>query len=644
MDTDCGVDNEIKPREPIRCKECGYRIMYKKRTKRKIEKKKQKLAELRRAREERKNALVDAQRRDGRDTSSTIDKKDLDELVASLVGDRSSTPTTGPESSPEQNTSAVLSSASQAKTLGDASFDSVPPSVERQAPTLTIQDFVIFESIPKEKVVYNKEIQTQESAFDEVEPVPEAGPPVTSKTKEAETTAVPEQVPEAQEPEPLVIRELTDDEKKVIIQSEHFVKFFDKSTKLVERALYDKYDILTDYTLSGDTPTDSNVTKGLKSVCSFFDERWSKNRSVTDVGWSPKYPELILAAYNKNNMAVNEPDGLVLIWNLHLPDRPEFVFHSQSDVMSATFSEFHPNLVIGGTYSGQIVIWDTRSKNLPVLKTPLSAAGHTHPVYSMTMVGTQNAHNIISSSTDGLVCSWQIDMLAQPQEMLELVHPSGSHVKTDEISVTTFGFPANETGTFWVGTEEGNVYQANRYDRAGSKVGINPFDTYVGHHGMVTSLSFHPLSGPIDFSDIFLTSSVDWTVKLWRVKSFSKPSISPQQITPIYSFEESDDYVYDVKWSPVHPALFGCIDGSGKFDIYDLNQEAEVPTASVTVGSGKALNKLEWDREGKKAAIGSSDGHVYIYDIGEISQPKADDWALFQKTLGEMSSQQSSLE
>lgn len=32
--TDCGAKNEIKTREPIRCRECGHRIMYKKRTKR----------------------------------------------------------------------------------------------------------------------------------------------------------------------------------------------------------------------------------------------------------------------------------------------------------------------------------------------------------------------------------------------------------------------------------------------------------------------------------------------------------------------------------------------------------------------------------------------------------------------------------
>lgn len=52
---------------------------------------------------------------------------------------------------------------------------------------------------------------------------------------------------------------------------------------------------------------------------------------------------------------------------------------------------------------------------MPVLKTPLSASGHTYPVYAMKMVGTQNAHHLITTSTDGMICSWLTDMLAQPQ-------------------------------------------------------------------------------------------------------------------------------------------------------------------------------------------------------------------------------------
>ena len=34
--SECHTENEIKSRDPIRCRECGYRIMYKKRTKRSI--------------------------------------------------------------------------------------------------------------------------------------------------------------------------------------------------------------------------------------------------------------------------------------------------------------------------------------------------------------------------------------------------------------------------------------------------------------------------------------------------------------------------------------------------------------------------------------------------------------------------------
>lgn len=32
--TECHAENEMRPKDAIRCRECGYRIMYKKRTKR----------------------------------------------------------------------------------------------------------------------------------------------------------------------------------------------------------------------------------------------------------------------------------------------------------------------------------------------------------------------------------------------------------------------------------------------------------------------------------------------------------------------------------------------------------------------------------------------------------------------------------
>lgn len=496
----------------------------------------------------------------------------------------------------------------------------------------------LFELPQRERVTYNKEVQTMTSE-DESSTPPNAEEElrerISREREEAERLRDEQIEAESIQLEREIeqeIRELDEDEKYNIFSAPEFQDFIEQSTKIVQRALNYSYDYTRDYTLGTDTGTDDSEGRRVKRVCAFYDEHYGKNRSITDVDWSPKYPELCCASYNKNPAALNEPDGIVAVWNMHLLERPEFTFHSQSDVLSVTFSPFHSNLIFGGTYSGQILLWDTRSKHLPVLKTPLSASGHTHPVYAMQMVGTQNAHNLITSSTDGMICSWLVDMLAQPQETLELIH--AGHNKTGEVAITCLDFPDNETTTLWVGTEEGNVYQANRYDRAGAKAGLNQHDIYRGHSGPLTGLHFHPLVGPVDFSDLFLTCSVDWTVKLWRAKSLAKPSTSVNSVPPIYSFDEADDYVYDVKWHPNHPALFGTVDGSGRFDLWNLNVDTEVPVVSTNVGSGRAINKLRWDqKEGRRAALGGSDGKLYVYDIGDMALPRETEWTDMQRTI-----------
>lgn len=44
-----------------------------------------------------------------------------------------------------------------------------------------------------------------------------------------------------------------------------------------------------------------------------------------------------------------------------------------------------------------------------------------HPVYCVNVVGTQNANNLISISTDGKMCSWSLDMLSQPQVINQFI-------------------------------------------------------------------------------------------------------------------------------------------------------------------------------------------------------------------------------
>ncbi|RXN07145.1 cytoplasmic dynein 1 intermediate chain 2 isoform X4 [Labeo rohita] len=253
---------------------------------------------------------------------------------------------------------------------------------------------------------------------------------VVSYTKETQTPTMTEQ----KEAPP---HELTEEEKLQILHSEDFMEFFDHSTRIMERALSEHVDVFFDYSGRDMEEKEGEMQAGAKLSLNrkFVDDRWSKQRVVTCLDWSPQ-----------------------------------------------------------------------------------------HPVYCVNVVGTQNAHNLISISTDGKMCSWSLDMLSQPQN--------------------------------------------NK---------------------------------------------------------------------PLYSFEDNSDYVYDVMWSPVHPALFACVDGLGRIDLWNLNNDTEVPTASMSVDGSPALNRLRWSQSGREIAVGDSEGQIHIYDVGEqIAVPRNDEWTRFVRTLAEI--------
>lgn len=56
-----------------------------------------------------------------------------------------------------------------------------------------------------------------------------------------------------------------------------------------------------------------------------------------------------------------------------------------------------------------------------------------------------------------------------------------------------------------------------------------------------------------------------------------------QSSRPLYSFEDNGDYVYDVEWSPIHPAMFAAVDGTGRLDLWNLNNDTEVRRPSKLV-------------------------------------------------------------
>ena len=194
------------------------------------------------------------------------------------------------------------------------------------------------------------------------------------------------------------------------------------------------------------------------------------------------------------------------------------------------------------------------------------------------------------------MCSWNIEMMSQPQESIDLIY------KIKPVTAMRMAFPINEVNHFIIGSEDGQAYFGSRH---GNIAGIQ--NDYEGHFGPITGLSCHNVNNSIDFSSLFLTSSFDWSVKLWSLEEFK----------PLHSFEGNNDYVTDVHWSPVHPGIFLTCDITGRFDIWNLTCDLELPLLSTTLDRNVALNKCLWSHNGQQIILGDDQGKLHMYGVNE---------------------------
>eukprot|EP00916_Digyalum_oweni_P019480 GHVL01032401.1.p1 GENE.GHVL01032401.1~~GHVL01032401.1.p1 ORF type:complete len:636 (+),score=128.69 GHVL01032401.1:27-1934(+) len=423
------------------------------------------------------------------------------------------------------------------------------------------------------------------------------------------------------------IEELEPEEQEKIIQKNDFQEFFNNTTKMVERALGYKFDVLVDYSgISGSSQPETGGAETLQICETYYNDQWCEGRPVTDVRPNPMHQEVFLASYGqKVHPNVTDPDGVVLVWSLPMSQRPEFRFTCQSAVLTALFDKFQPHLLVGGTYSGTIILWDTRAKSGPVQRTPLSSRGHSHPVFCLQLVGTQNAHNLVSISTDGRLCVWSLAMLVHPQEFIDFKRGN------KDVAVTSAAFAEGETNCLYAGAEDSTIYQAHIH---GHRVGVNDQEKYDSHEGPLTSVDFHP-SGEgaqygTNFTGLLLSSSLDWTVKLWDPKQYQ---------TPLLSFDTAEDYVFDAKWHPSHPALFASSWGDGNVDLWHLNKDFEAPYVTVPTGES-AVNHLCWTGDGRKLITGDAVGKVSTWSLDkELVTAKPEEYSKLEERVADLKPQ-----
>lgn len=180
---------------------------------------------------------------------------------------------------------------------------------------------------------------------------------------------------------------------------------------------------------------------------------------------------------------------------------PEFTLTCQTEITSAVFHKFNPKLVIGASFTGQILIWDTRGKSVPVLKTAPANKVHTHPIYCLGINGTTNSNNIVSVSNDGLFCTWSVSNLSKYTKKIELkkkktkpdimsTASTSQNNLTDEIGAICMAIPENDLNTVLIGCDDSDIYQVSTHQK--NDMGDSNSEIFSNHTGPVHSIDIHP--------------------------------------------------------------------------------------------------------------------------------------------------------
>ena len=371
-------------------------------------------------------------------------------------------------------------------------------------------------------------------------------------------------------------------------------------------------------------------------IVEFYDESWAKKtvRTVTSLEWSLKYPELLLSCYSKRTdvFVANQENGLIYIWSLAIRKVPEFTFTCQPEITSAIFHPYNPKLILGGTHTGQVMIWDTRGKQNAVYKTPLGLGGgvktHTSDITSLGVIGSTNSSHIISLS-NGAICLWSINNLSSPVKRIELKVPQQKKEYEDlaEMSILSMGMQQYDTNNLLIGSDDNNIYQISLNEDSNTRNVI--LNTFRGHDGPVYSIDFHPTDyfNTSNFSHLFATSSADWTTKIWSKQN---------PLMPLITIESSNNYVYCSKWNPINASVLATGDGNGYLNILDLNKDIETPKVHCKLGNG-AINKICWTEDGKRITVGDSAGKIQLFGLyNQIYSSTSEDSKKFEKLIGKM--------
>mmetsp|Transcript_61263 Transcript_61263/g.145852 ORF Transcript_61263/g.145852 Transcript_61263/m.145852 type:complete len:560 (-) Transcript_61263:117-1796(-) len=420
------------------------------------------------------------------------------------------------------------------------------------------------------------------------------------------------------------------------------------------------------------------VWDDMDPTCEMVHEVWKEgtvDRQVTCAVWNCTGSMLACAYGDLNTLGWCDITASVCLWNIFRPqmvhNKPDTEIPIQGFVMCLAFHPTQPAMLAGGTYNGELLIWNTASTDLDLLVASSSIDDYFHREaieavewIQADLSGKDDAYLIATVSGDGKVLIWDA-------RENDLSYPSRGFLlqgaKKKILGGRSLSFSPLDPWLFVVGCEAGSVMRAFRpppgasmpkpqgqyswkpsavalldqlaansrlqlqhhvenYCRTAGKKEVtaevvfqskpDPATIFPApkttdlepHHGPVVCAAFSPFH-----RKLLLTGSTDGSVKMYDVL----------QQRALYTFypptkQISTCAISAVSWSSARPCVFAVAVEMGGIYVYDLLQSRQEPVLQLpSTGSGaqKPLSITFNPKQRGLLAVGDDGGHVRVFRL-----------------------------
>lgn len=377
---------------------------------------------------------------------------------------------------------------------------------------------------------------------------------------------------------------------------------------------------------------------------SLQNERATSRRCVTAIKSHKKFDDIVLSAHvQRSDGKLGTDLGTVALWALDGGHGSlQRCLVANAPITALELMPISPSLVIGGTRSGNILMWDTRVKSALPINT--FGGNHWDPTNShgrqvVTAIKTSSLSSPVffTSSSSGHLYKWTLSQPDSPIARTIVQDETGAA----ELNISCLDIPhsarlsadgkrsSNRGTSLFAGAMDGSIH---RLDGKGSNWSLD-----VGrgrHEAAVNAVAAHPLSSRAAFlDDVLVSASADWTLRLWLLRR----GLPCKQLAMFDMI--ANGAVHDVKWSPQHATVFASGDDSGVLSLFDLSGGLSPSGAStgyqfkIPQGDNVPISKVQWANNSRYVCTGNADGKLSIWTCNSsfAGLPGADWMARFLK-------------